>query len=248
MDTLEIKKIKLSALQNETHTQFHDNVSLLIDRLPGPVVDMFDIAPLVVLYIAALLKERAALDIVLKSKYSHEMSVSDNSRDDIYRGFAAAVKALLLHYDTEKIASARRVMDILKHYGNISRKSYDDETAAIKDLKREFDRADLTHDLVTLDATDWLDKLVAANDEFERLSIQRFDEAASITHVRMKTVRTETDKYYRGIVQHLGYMVMVGRTSDELAAFINELNVIITHYKTVLAQRTGRMNKESKDA
>ena len=43
MDTLEIKKINLGSLQNETHTQFHDNVSLLIDRLPGPVVRFVDI-------------------------------------------------------------------------------------------------------------------------------------------------------------------------------------------------------------
>jgi len=241
MDTLDIKGLKLSAMPNETHVQFHDNISTVIERFNA----MTDIAPLVVFYIAALVKERLALDIVLKSKYSHDMSKADGSRDDTYRGFAAAVRAFLLHYDADKRDAARRVTEILNHYGNVPKRSYDDETAAIKDLKREFDRADLTQDLVTLGLTEWFNSVVEANAEFERLSIQRFDEAASITHVRMKTVRTETDKFYRGIIQRLEHRVMVGYVTDDLKELINELNVIITHYKTVLAQRQGRHKTNS---
>jgi hypothetical protein len=239
MDTA-IDRLKLDLLKNETHVQVHDNVNTLFNRQTPEQIEEMDLEPLLALYRPACKNETDALDILVKSKYTPLLHEKDHERDDAYRGFVSTVKGLCHHFDAEQRDAANRVMDVIRHYGNIPARPLDDETAAINDMAREFQRADLAADIKTIRAEDWLDRLVARNTEYDSLTDDRFREGAAKTAYRMKTARRTADKYYRNIVMHLEYLITVGRETPELTNVIRELNEIVAHYKNILAQRYGK--------
>jgi hypothetical protein len=232
----QIIKIRFESLKNETHVQFHDNFCTLLEKQSATNIADMELTPLLGLYYPAFQKEKEALDVVLKSKYTLMLAEKDRERDEIYRGFVTTVKGLRYHFNPGVQQAAARVMDIFDHYGNIARRSNDDETAAINDIVREFGRTDLTADLNTLNVNDWLTRLIDENSAFDQLTHQRFEEAAAQTTARMKAARAVTDKYYRNIVRHLEYLGIIDRITPALTEFIRELNVIVTHYKNMLAR------------
>jgi hypothetical protein len=243
MDTSVIR-VKLDALKNETHVQIHENFIALLDKqTPAQIAEM-ELAPLIGLYRPAYMNEVEALELVVKSRYTPLLLEKDQDRDDSFRGFHSTIKGLCYHFDPEQQQAAKRLMDIFKHYGNIAKRPLDDETAAINDLVREFRRPDLAADIATLRVEDWLNKLIEENEKFNRLTLERFEEGAAKTAYRMKTARTVTDKYYRNIVLHLEYLLTVGRETPAVTNLIKELNLIVTHYKNILAQRAGKKNEK----
>ena len=127
--------------------------------------------------------------------------------------------------------------DVFTHYGNVSKKKYDEESAAIEDFLRELERPDLVAAIERLKVGEWRDRLVTDNNAFEAITYQRFDEKAALPPVRMNEARVETDKCYRNIVTHLEYGIMRGWESPELTAFITELNVVVKHYKDVMTRK-----------
>ena len=51
---LKIKDVKLTAMNNEMNTRFHDDFYLLIDKRPGPVVETLGLKEIAVIYLNAL--------------------------------------------------------------------------------------------------------------------------------------------------------------------------------------------------
>jgi hypothetical protein len=236
---MKITKIKLTVMTHELHCQYHQDIMDFINKKPATVLETIGLPQWTPPYFAALEREKLALDIILKSKFTAEMAESDNGRDNTYRGFVSAVKSLLYHFDPEIRGAAKRVTDVFNHYGDVPKRSYNEESAAIDDIMREFEKPDLAADLVTLNAVSWRDRLKFDNDGFKSLSHLRVEEAAGRTPIRMKDARVETDEHYRNIVLHLEYMVRAGKTSQELTGFITELNSYATSYKNIMARRQG---------
>ena len=146
---------------------------------------------------------------------------------------------------TPERKAAKRVMDILKqHYGNIARRKYDAETAAIDDLLCARDDKEVIKDLQALKVTDWVDHLQLDNEAFENLTHQRYEQKAAMTTAQMKDARVEPDLRYRNMVTHLEYIQMAGRSSTELIALIAELNAIVKHYKDVLTHSKSTKHTE----
>jgi hypothetical protein len=206
------------------------------------VLDLHDALPL---HSAALIAQKLVLDIIRGSKYTRMMAEKDHARDQTLKGFIAAVKAMHHHFDVNVREASHRVSNVFNHYGNIANRPYDEETAAIEDILREFKKSDLLADLLLLGVMQWCEHLELDNEEFKDLSRQRYQEMAAIPKQRMSTARTETDKIYRSIVHRLEYQVTVGRITTELTDIITDMNVVIAHYRNLLAQRTGRANNET---
>ena len=244
---MKIVKIKLDVMPNELHYKMHKDVYVVIDRRPGHDIEMLDMLALRADYFAAFDIEQSVLDIVTKSKYSREIIDADRQRDTTCLGFMASVKAMLYHFDPAVQSAARRVMDIFDHYGNIPKRSYNEETAAIEDFLRELQRPDLADAITKLGVEAWRDRLDADNRAFEALYLLRYDEKAALPAIRMKEARVETDKRYRNIVTHLEYLLMMNRVTPQLSSLITDINVVVTNYKIILAQKAGRHNKPEGD-
>ncbi|MDR2127421.1 MAG: DUF6261 family protein [Prevotellaceae bacterium] len=229
-----ITKIDLSKLKNETHVEFNESIKRLFIKFNPQTVG---IDALYNLYSAALDKELDSLDFIRKSEITSIISEQDRVRDNIYGGLVDSLKGATRHFDPAYSAAATLLLDVFKHYGNIPRKTLDDETAAIKDLLRELQQPALAAALETLGFTNWVDKLAAENAAFEQLMMQRYEQTADKTQYRMKDTRKETDKYYHAIVSQIENMVLVGNAAVD--ALIREMNTVISRFKHILAQEKG---------
>jgi hypothetical protein len=229
-----IVRISLQSLKNETHVQFNEGIdSVFVKHNPQSL----GIQPLYVLYRGALNNEVIALDFIIKSELTSKIVDQDHKRDSTYRGFVDSVKSATHHFEPANREAAHLVLNIVNHYGNIARKTLDDETAAINDLARELNKPAPAQAMTLLGANAWLNKLVEENNVFTGLMKERYNETAGKTSFRMKTVRVETDKYYHAIVSQIENQILAGTVINE--SFIREMNAVIERFKHILAQEIG---------
>ena len=248
MKKLRVDKLPFRQMRHELYYAYHKNVLSIVDRLSPEALLVIGISAMLVPYRKCFEILKAALDIVFKSKYSDDFIEADRERDRIFMGFKSAVRTMLYHFNTAYHAPAKRLMDLFKHYGNVTKKSYNEESAAIEDFLRELeDREDLQDDMKTLQLLDWRDRLEAYNTRFYDLTIQRYEERAAMPASRMKDVRKETDQYFRVIVAHLDALLTLNNTAPELLNFVAELNAITKDYKEVIGRQRTNKPEEPKE-
>lgn len=231
---MRIKKINLPNLRNEEHFQFYTDFKSLVEA-NDPISLGIEVA--FQAFLPFYNDELKALDIIRKSFLTDDISAADELRDNTFRGLCDVVSSAKHHFMVEKRTAAARIQLIFDHYGNIGRKPYDEETAAINSLLG--DLAGLADDLTLLGLTDWVNELQANNVAFDNLKKDRYTEEAGKTQLRMKQVRIEVDAAYKHIAERIDALVIVNGV-EAYDSFINELNERIEAYKLLLAQRKGR--------
>ena len=230
-----IDRFKMSDMRNKLHYEYHKGVVSIVDIRDAALLAELELATWLPPYFAAFEREKKALEIITWSNYTGLMAEKDRDRDNDYRGFRGTVKQLLLHTDAGVRQAATRVMALFKHYGNVSKKPYDEASAAVEDFLGRLDEDELAADLQTLQLTGWRDRLKADNDAFRTLRKQRVSEKAAKTTARMNKTRKEVDLHYRNIILHFEYMVRAGKTSPALDGIIARLNALVKSYRDVLA-------------
>ena len=226
-------------LRNEAHVEYHETVDETIVKYNPQILG---IKPLYDAYKPLLDTEVSLLDQIRKSEYTSQIAHQDHVRDNLLHGFADAVRSLLRHFDETKRTAAERIHLVMEHYGNISVRTFDQETAAIDDLLRElFDNHRTDIDALSLE--DWLMQLDAENRTFKTLMTDRYVEMANRPTTRMKTVRAELDKAFRALLNMIEAQMMVnGETAYR--ALVDELNAVSERYKNQLAQAAGRRKEK----
>ena len=233
-----ISTINLKKLKNEVHVQFHESVISILIVLE---VVNFQFEQLFASYKLSFDNETAALLLITKSEFTALINEQDRQRNSIFRGLSDTVKALRNHFDTEKQEAANRLWNnIFTHYGNVTKKSLDAETAAIKDLIRELKRPEIITVTNKLNVQDWVAKLEEENDKFHALMMNRYSETTEKTSFRMSTARLETDRYYRAIVASVENEVLLQNVSTPLNHFITELNAVVHRFKSILAHEQSK--------
>jgi hypothetical protein len=236
-----ITRFETQRLKNETHVQFNESIDPV---LVANLAFIVGLSALYQLYKASLITEVEALDYIRRSDRTKQIATQDHVRDKIFSGFAASVKGAENHYETDLSEAAEKLHKLITHYGNISRKSLDDETAAINDLLRELQTPSFAAAVDLLGFKNWTTRLADENARFEELMRQRYSELAERTTLRMQTVRGETDKYYHAIINFIENLLLVG--TPGLDAPVRELNVIIDRFKHILAQEKGERKSTDK--
>ena len=232
---MKIISFYLKNLRNEEHYQFqtdfkglvvqHDATSLGIE------VDFNNYLPLYA-------EEGEAIDKIIKSAITEELSDADKKRDFTFRGLCAAIDAGCHHFNAAKQHAAKNLQVVIDRYGNVGDKPYDEETAAISALVVDMETT-YAPDVATLGIGDWIVELKANNLSFDTIKNNRYTEEGSKTQLHMKEVRTTVDAAYRIIAEHLHALIIVNG-DVHYKDFVNALNLRIEHYKMVLSQRNGR--------
>jgi len=235
---MKIENVHLVNLRNEEHYQFQTDFSGLVQKYTPDTLDITDqYAAYQLLYV----NEGEALDVIRRSALTTDIADADTQRDNTFRGISDAVQAAAKHFKTEVIEAAARLQVVFDHYGNLTLKPYDEETAAITQLVDELQGTYAT-DVATVGITDWVSELKTNNEAFDTLKKERYTQDATQTQLKMKEVRMAVDDAYHTIVDRISALVIVnGQTTYN--AFINELNARVEAYNNLLAQRKGRNSK-----
>lgn len=235
---METARFNLSNLRNEEHFQYQSEFKALVVKFGAKTIGIdaaFDI------YLTLYAREDMALDVVRKSAATKLLDNADKERDKLFRGFADAVKSAQNHFNADKRSAGKRIGILVKHYGNIARKSYDQATAAITLL---VDKANTEYpaDIATLELSGWIAEIDAKNKEFSALMMSRNKEGAAKTDIRMTEARKEVDDSFRAIADRLDALMILNEPAS-CEPFVCELNVCSDRFKTILAQRQGRAKK-----
>jgi len=239
---MKIQKIHLINLRNEEHYQFQTDFKGLVDRYT-PAALGIEVAYAV--YLVLYGDEGTALDMIRKSAVTEKITEADLLRDFTFRGLRDAIKAAGNHFNPSVKEAAARLQVALNHYGNITLKPYDEETAAIAALIADL-RTTYAPDATLTGINDWINELQTNNTAFDTLKKERYTEEAGKTQLRMKEVRTEIDATFRTITERINALIIVNGEAT-YAEFVNELNQRIENYQNLLAQRQGRNAKKDDD-
>ncbi len=232
------RKINFHDLRNEEHFQFMTEFRDSVAQFNAQTLNITEgFAQFQTLFA----QELEALQVIRKSATTEQLTIADTERDALFRGLDDTVRGLLNHFDPAKQEAAARLRVVLDQYGNIARKTYDEETAAIGKLVGEAGGA-LAADIATLGLTEWLAELDRRNQAFDALMKSRYTETSARTELRMREVRLEVDTVYRAITDRLDALMLInGEAAYE--PFVRELNVRVDRYSDIIAQRRGRNAK-----
>ncbi len=237
---MNILHARLPRFTNEEHFQFQTDFKALVEQYTP---QLLNIDAAWAIYQPAYTKEEAALDVIRKSTFTDDIARADGNRDSVVWGFENTVKGALNHFDLNKREAASRLLIVLENYGNIRRKSYDQETAAINSLLADL-RGNYAVDVMVLMMEEWVNALEMANGEFVSLMQQRYSDEAGKPQYNMKTARTETDAAYRAITERINALTIVNGP-DSYENFIIALNERIERYNNNVARRTSVPSAEA---
>ncbi len=222
-------------MRNEEHFQFQTEFKGLVEDFTPLTLN---IEAAFAAYISYYEKEQTALNFVMKSSYTAKIVDEDHHRDEIVLGTKNSVNACLYHYDAAVVDAAQKVKIVFDSYGNISKKSYDQETAAIYKLIVEL-TTNYAEEIALMNLSGWLNELKLANESFEALIGERYTEASEKGEYRMSGVRKEVDTAYNAVIDRIEALILING-DDNYIDFVIQLNVRIEKYNTIIAQREGR--------
>ena len=223
---MKIEKINLLHLRNDEHFQFHTEFRDLVTSLGAAALK---IKPQFDAYLSLYDTEDEALKKIVKSEFTAKIHEADKARDDIWIGIEEMVAAAHRHFSPTVRDAAARLQIVLDTYGNVAKKSLDEETSAVYNILQDF-QGKYAPDVTTIGIAQWVAELKTRNDALEALVKERDSEEASKTHVVMKDARKAVDMAYKQICEIINvYMVLEGETA--YGVFAKTLNEVIGRYK-----------------
>jgi hypothetical protein len=223
---MKILKIHFSYLRNEAHYQFlllakkmletYSSVASIVSTLLQP-------------FYTLLALEGKLVDAVRASEYTSQLSEADQRLDRAIVGLHAAVNAALHHPDPGFVRAAERLEIRLKAFrGEIEKKAYEEESAAVKILVADL-QSSYAPQVSTLSLGVWVTEIAAAQADFEQIFLLRNAERASQPQERLKDVRKQIEAAYRQITERIeAYTVMNG--TNVTGTFISRLNDEIAYF------------------
>jgi hypothetical protein len=181
--------------------------------------------------------------IISKSDLSSLKAEQDHLRDIIVSCIKRLIKTFLLHYNLNMSAAARRLKIVIDTFDKdtpIINQLYDAETVTIRNLIKIL-REQYAADIELLGLTDWLKELEIRNETFDSLAKDYNEELAKKNASRSKEVRQNTDEAYDHIIEALSGLIRL-EGIGEYESFVDELNELVWHYNTRVAQHLGSLH------
>jgi hypothetical protein len=224
-----MKKILAAHLhffRNEAHYEFMIVFRNLLTKFQAV---MAVVSNLYNAFLTLLMQEEALVNLMRKSDYTAQIAEADHRVDRTVTGMREVIASALHHFDPGVVAAAQSLYNRFAAFGDISKKSYEEETAAVNLLLADLANSDYAQKVATVGLTAWVSELQAAEADFEQLLGLRTVETADKPQGRLKEVRNEINKVYHRMIDRIS----AADTMDESGTynqFINELNAEIAYF------------------
>ncbi|MDR0516976.1 MAG: DUF6261 family protein [Fibromonadaceae bacterium] len=222
---MKIQSLKTHNLRNDAHFQFHTEFRNMVAKHGAATLK---IKPQYDSYLPLYDREDEALKKIVKSEFTAKIHEADKARDDIYIGMVEMNTAALKHFSPQIREAATRLKIVFDTYGKVAQKPLNEETSAIYNILQELN-GKYTEDVSAVGIGQWVSELEARNNAFEKLVVERFDEAAAKTDIVLKDARAQLDAVYFAMRERLNALVVVEGVAD-YEVFIKTLNVVIAKY------------------
>ncbi len=238
-----ILNLAISRLWNSEYTIFVNHLISIIARFQPTVLHLEKVFNKLQSFIPALSKIEAQ---ELGNAISKILSKLDSERDILYKAIVAQLKTLSnvnLPDFTPHVAVLNKFVN--KHGEDIPDDSYHAETKRLKDMERNYNSDENVRTAAeALNLKVIFEKIFGLNTTFDEQFLQRNIEEAAVEKVNSRTIRREIDVAIKDFYTAVDFC---SREYDELdyETLTNELNNLITYYKSHLKSReTRRKNGE----
>ena len=237
---MKINQIALNRLRNDANFQFHTEFKELAERL-GP--EALNIKPQFEAYLPHYEKVDLAFKKIVKSSITEQMQEADKARDNIWRGLVETNTTALRHFSEEVQAAAKRLKIVFDTYGNIAKKTFNEQTSATYNILQDLESSKYAPDVARVGLSQWVSELKARNNAFAVLVRDRVDEGSVKVDIVLKKARTQLDEAYYSIVERVNaFVVIEGVASYE--PFIRKLNLSVAKYALLAMQSARRPGKK----
>jgi hypothetical protein len=191
-----------------------------------------------------LLKELSLLDALHGSELSKRLAELDKLIDRYLVGINSVVEAAIHHFDPLVVEAGESIALRLKVLGKIESKPYEEESAAVKVLINEL-RNEYAVKAERIGLTPWVDKLDAAETEFESLfKLRNTQLAGKPDGMNIKEINRQIFPVYRRMIGRINAALILNGT-PALVEFANELNREIDYANEHGDHRTAKISIEN---
>ncbi|MDR0692123.1 MAG: DUF6261 family protein [Prevotellaceae bacterium] len=180
------------------------------------------VAPLLPPFRAALEKENAVYLWVRRSEFTAAIAAANVKLNSAVALINAGVDFGRRSPAPAIAASGLKAYDMLKNYGNIMLKSYDEKTVAVRETLEHF-ATDCAPDVANLGLATQVQQLQTALDMFESLLRQRSAERVAKPPCTALEARRKLEAAWRPVTYLINSNAGAGASAD-FATFINHLN------------------------
>ena len=248
MKTLEVtlpRSMKFEGANKNTynlslHVQFHylqyglvkaaDQTKL---KIPVSVMNTWD---------TTIKSETKLVEESAKSEHTAELLAKDTERDNLLANIFYVIRGHRFSPTASVREAALRLEAKLKPYANLRNRPFEMESAGIRGL--EDDMTTMTADITAVGLTDAFARLHVANEEYEKLRIERRSDAAGAKLPGSKKVRPLADAAYDLVCQYIQAAYLYATTDEDKAMIellVDNMNKVVVDIKgtqhSILAQR-----------
>jgi hypothetical protein len=238
---MKINPIGLNRLRNDANFQFHTEVKELVEK---QTPEALKIEPQFNAYLPLYEKVDLAFKKIVKSSITEQMQEADKARDNVWKGLVETNTTALKHFSEEVQAAAKRLKIVFDTYGNIAKKSLNEQTSATYNILQDLESSKYAPDIAKVGLGQWVAELKARNNAFAVLVRDRVDEGSVKVDIVLRKARTQLDDVYYSIVERINaFVVIEGAANYE--SFIRKLNISVAKY-ALLAMQASRRAKHGK--
>jgi hypothetical protein len=224
---LKILRAYFNYYRNEAHYEFLVVFDGKVIAFPAALTL---VQPLMPEFKELLAKEGKLVDAQKINPYTALIVDADDLNDRLVVGMKETIVAAMRHYDQIIVAAATRLNDRFKAFGNIERKSYEEEAAAISILITDLQSPVFAADVATLNLGGWITQLSTSLDNFKNLLQLRNDSIApNLPKENLKTVRKLIDAVYNKMITRFNAAAELDDTGT-YEQFIQEINAEIRYF------------------
>ena len=235
---MKINQIALNRLRNDANFQFHTEFKELAEK---QTPEALNIEPLFDAYLPLYEKVDLALKKIVKSSITEQIQEADKARDNIWMGLVETNSTALRHFSEEVRAAAKRLKIVFDTYGNIARKSLNEQTSATYNILQDLESSKYAPDVAKAGLGAWVAELKRLNLAFAELMRERADEGSVKVDIVLRKARLQLDEAYYAIAERVNALVVVEGVAN-YESFIRKLNISIAKY-SLLAMQTARRGK-----
>ena len=237
---MKINKIYMYNLRNDEHFMFHNEFRDLIAKAAAlrlKLETQFDG------YVILINKEDEGLKKITKSALTPKIHEEDKIRDDLYTGMTELTSAMLKNPNQSRREAAKRLKIVFDTYGNISKKTLNEQTSAVINILQEL-KGDYAADAQTIGLDEYVALLESHNNALETLVKERYDEAAAKTDVVIRDARQLVDAAYEDIAARINALELL-EGGELYENFIRTFNAVIAKYNAIVNARQGRKHNKA---
>ena len=228
-------------------------------------------------YAQAIDEEDASIARLNRENKTEEVENQDAERDNTLVGTAYQIRSYVHHWEPEKVAAAKRLLNIYDSFENDMHSNYKKESEGIDNLLQQMcgttsgniagtvgmggtggmgggmtgggsSSLAYTADVTLLGLAPWLDKLKQDNDNFKAIFNARQSDRSMVELMKeVKDTRRKADAIFRNIINLLNFLVMTNGITA-YESLIADINVTIKDWNDTLARRKAAAKRKKENA